>query len=585
MKVFKILFFSLVITGLIMQTGCKKNPLKNSLAVSPQTLTMESAGGSVNLTLQTNAQSWGIENPHPEWVNLSSTSGKTKNATITLTVKTKSLSQRSDTLTFTAGNATPVEVSVSQLPSEYLYTLTTNLSAGLNFAKAGDSATITIHTDAPKWQIASDTTWLQLSRTSGSSNDSIVKVKAPANTGTGNRTGTITLTAQYAPSVKISVMQVGDLYPNYNTSPIPPDASGMGLNAKQLVAKLNLGWNLGDDLESTGGETAWGNPKATQALIDLVKENGFNAIRIPCSWNQYANQTTAKIEDTWLQRVKQVVQYCINDSMYAILNIHWDGGWLEDHVDAADSAAVNAKQKAFWQQIATTMRGFGEHLLFASANEPSVQNASQMGVLLSYHQTFINAVRSTGGKNSYRVLVIQGPSTDMDLTHQLMNKLPVDSVPNKLVVEVHYYTPWNFCGMTQDQSYGNMFYYWGKNYHSKTDTTRNATWGEESYVDSTFQLMKQQFIDKGIPVIIGEFGAIRRSNLKGDSLTLHLNSRAHFFEYITREAKADGMVPFYWDAGNMGNDASALFNRQNNTIYDKQALDSLRQGAGEPLLP
>lgn len=572
------------ITALCLQTGCKKNPM-NTLAVNPQTITIESAGGSENLKLQTNASSWEIANPNSDWVNLSSTSGTTKNTTVMVSINTKSLTQRFDTLTITAGNAKPVQVIVSQLASKYLYTLTTNILSGLHFDKAADSTTIIVHTDASTWQIASDTAWLQLSRTGGSSSDSTITVKASANDGTGSRTGTLTLSAQYADSVRIPVIQAGDLYPNYNTSPEPPDASGMSLNAQQLVAKMVLGWNVGNSLEATGGETAWGNPKITQALIDLVKKNGFNAIRIPCSWDQYANQATAKIEDTWLQRVKQVVQYCINDSLYAILNIHWDDGWLEDHVDPADSAAVNAKQKAFWQQIATTLRGFGEHLLFASANEPAVQNATQMDVLLSYHQTFINAVRSTGGKNSYRILIIQGPSTDIDLTHQLMNKLPVDSVPNRLIVEVHYYTPWNFCGMTQDQSYGNMFYYWGKNYHSKTDVTRNATWGEESYVDSTFQLMKQQFVDKGIPVIIGEFGAIRRSNLKGDSLTLHLNSRAHFFEYVTQQAKADGMVPFYWDNGITGNDGFALFDRQTNTVFDQQALDSLRQGAGEPLLP
>ena len=581
MKILKTSLFSLLIIGLILQFGCTKKQPLNKLSVGPQTIAFGSAGGSANLALQTDAQSWQIDNPNSDWVNLSSTSGTGKEATITLSVDTKSLTQRYDTITITAGNAKPVQVTVSQLPSQYLYTLSTNISSNLNFAKAGDSATITIHTDAPKWQIASDTTWLQFSRTSGSSSDTTVTVKAPENKDIGSRSGTITLTADHAPSVKISVIQKGDLYPNYNTSPLPPDPTGMSSTAQQIATKMTLGWNLGNTLEATGGETAWGNPKASQALIDLVNNNGFNAIRIPCSWNQYANQTTAKIQDSWLQRVKQVVQYCINDNMYVILNIHWDGGWLQDHCDVADSAAVNAKQKAFWQQIATYMRGFGEHLMFASTNEPSVKNASQMKVLLSYHQTFINAVRSTGGKNSYRVLIVQGPSTDIVTTNQLMNTMPTDSIPNRLMVEVHDYTPYQFTLMTSDADWGKMFYYWGKNYHSKTDTTRNATWGEESYVDSTFLLMKNQFVDKGIPVVLGEFGAIRRSELKGDSLTLHLNSRAHFLEYITREAKANGMIPFYWDAGNMGKNASALFDRQNNTIYDQQALDSLKQGAGE----
>lgn len=208
----------------------------------------------------------------------------------------------------------------------------------------------------------------------------------------------------------------GTSYPSYNTNPLPPDAAGMSSNAVQLASKVNLGWNLGNSLEAIGGETAWGNPLTTKALIDKVKQSGFNAVRIPCSWNQYADQSTAKIQDQWLERVKQVVQYCITDSLYVILNIHWDGGWLDGNINTRSQASVNAKQKAFWEQIATKMRDFDEHLLFASANEPPVEDATQMSILLSYHQTFINAVRSTGGKNTYRVLVVQGPSTDIDKT-------------------------------------------------------------------------------------------------------------------------------------------------------------------------
>lgn len=190
-----------------------------------------------------------------------------------------------------------------------------------------------------------------------------------------------------------------NLYPSYNTNPIAADATGMSSSAVQLAAKIKLGWNMGNSLEAIGGETAWGNPKATNALIDLVKANGFNAIRIPCSFDQYlANSTTAKIKEEWLARVKEVVHYAIDNDMYVIVNIHWDGGWLENNCTEAAKSATNAKQKAYWEQIATTLRGFDEHLIFASANEPKVANATEMAVLNTYHQTFIDAVRSTGGK-------------------------------------------------------------------------------------------------------------------------------------------------------------------------------------------
>jgi endoglucanase len=369
-------------------------------------------------------------------------------------------------------------------------------------------------------------------------------------------------------------------YPNYNTSPLPPDATGMSSNAVQLAAKINLGWNIGNSLEAIGGETAWGNPMVTKALIDKVKLSGFNAIRIPCAWNQYmANTTTAQLKIEWLNRVKDVVQYCIDNGMYVIINIHWDGGWLENNCTTRQQASVNAMQKAFWEQIATHLRGFDEHLLFASANEPNVSDATQMSVLNSYHQTFINAVRSTGGHNSYRVLVVQGPSTDIQKTYDLMNTFPTDQVANRLMAEVHYYTPWNFCGMTSDESWGKMFYYWGSGYHSATDPTRNATYGEEADVIKYFQMMKTKFVDKGIPVVLGEYGAIRRSSLTGDALTLHLASRAYYLKYVTQQAGVYGLIPFYWDNGAIGDNTFAIFNRQTNAVYDQQALDALVQGA------
>src|SRR5690606_15014605 len=112
---------------------------------------------------------------------------------------------------------------------------------------------------------------------------------------------------------------------------LAPDAIGMSSNATTLAANINLGWNIGNSLEAIGGETAWGNPAVTKAFIDVVKQNGFNAVRIPCSWNQHmVNSNTAQIKTDWLNRVKEVIQYCIDNDMYVLLNIHWDGGWLEN---------------------------------------------------------------------------------------------------------------------------------------------------------------------------------------------------------------------------------------------------------------
>ena len=244
----------------------------------------------------------------------------------------------------------------------------------------------------------------------------------------------------------------------------------------------------------------------------------------------------------------------------------------------AKKVEVNAKQKAFWEQIATHLRDFDEHLLFASANEPDVEDASGMAVLNLYHQTFIDAVRATGGKNAYRTLVIQGPKTDIEKTNNLMKTLPADTAIDRMMVEVHYYTPWQFAGLTEDASWGKMEYYWGAANHSTTDVTRNATWGEETDLDSFVTSIKKQFVDKGIPVVLGEFGAIRRTTLTGDDLTLHLNARAYYLKYVVKQATANGMIPFYWDEGSIGNNGFGIFQRSNNTVFDRQVLNALLEG-------
>lgn len=363
------------------------------------------------------------------------------------------------------------------------------------------------------------------------------------------------------------------IYPNYNLNPLPADTQGVESTAVQIASKIKIGLNIGNTLEAMGGksETYWGNPKITKEFVAAVKQMGFSAIRLPVSWDQYANQNTAEIDPNWLNRIKEVVQYCVDNNLYVIVNIHWDGGWLENNVTSIKQAQNNAKQKAFWEQIATHLRDFDEHVLFASANEPNVETAEQMAVLLSYHQTFVDTVRATGGKNTQRILIVQGPSTDIEKTNTLMTKMPTDSIANRLMAEIHFYSPWNYTGMTKDESWGNQFYYWGKGFHSTTDTTHNPTWGEEAYVDQQFKLMKTQFVDKGIPVLLGEFGTGVRKNLTGADLQLHLNGRAYYFNYITKQALANGLLPFYWDIGE-------LLDRNNNSVLDQQAFDALMDG-------
>jgi aryl-phospho-beta-D-glucosidase BglC (GH1 family) len=314
-------------------------------------------------------------------------------------------------------------------------------------------------------------------------------------------------------------------------------------------------------------------------LIDSIKRAGFTAIRIPVEYNSshIINIATEQIDPAWLSRVKEVVQYCINDGRYVELNIHWDGGWFDPGATGANLDTVYAKQKALWEQIATTMRDFDEHLMLGSANEPDATDLTSSTNLANLHETFINAVRSTGGKNAYRTLVLQTPSTSIDLADYFLPDglpgLPNDNATDRLMIEVHYYSPYNFCLLSSDADGLTAWYFWGKNYHSADYPTRNATSNEEDYVDSQFALLKKEFVDKGIPVLVGEYGAFPGgSDLTGDALALHLASRGHYYSYVAHVALANGAMPFIWDTGE-------IINRTTGAVQNKQLLDSLNYGA------
>ena len=345
--------------------------------------------------------------------------------------------------------------------------------------------------------------------------------------------------------------------------------------APTLAKRMHVGVNLGNTFEAICDEDAWGGGKTSQKLIDSIKAAGFNTVRIPTAWFCHSDTITSTIKPQWIARVKEVVDYCIKDKLYVILNMHWDQGWLENRINAKHQAKVNERQKVYWTQIANYFKDYDEHLLFAGANEPNASNPVQMAVLLSYYQTFVDAVRETGGNNASRTLIVQGPETDVEKTLNLMNTLPKDKIKNRLMVEIHYYTPFQFCLLKKDAAWGKMFYYWGKDFHSKTDVERNSSWGEEELVDSLFNGLKKKFVDKGIPVILGEFGAYRRKI--DDSANQELNNKSveHFNKYVVKRAISNGIIPYYWDTPNN------LFNRETGGLLDKGVLKALMEGAKE----
>ncbi|HXI70615.1 MAG TPA: cellulase family glycosylhydrolase [Verrucomicrobiae bacterium] len=312
--------------------------------------------------------------------------------------------------------------------------------------------------------------------------------------------------------------------------------------ASQPFPMPTYGFNLGNSLEAI-----WGFTYPTAAPLYTAANAGFNAVRIPCAWDFNATTNTSggvtnyPINPAFMAKVKQTVDNAIAAGLYVVMNDHWDGGWLDANITTNIDPVVNAKMKSYWTQIATTFAGYDNHLLFAAANEPPVSSPDEMKTMMFYYQTFVNAVRSAGGNNTNRWLVLQSIA---DPTW--MNALPTDTVSNRLMVEYHNYTPSLFTIIHDDQLWGNAIYFWGPAYHYAGDSSRNATWGEEGSMDSGFQQLADLYVSKGIPVMIGEFGAYTSSLTNATAATWNRNSTLYWDKYVAESARVHGLSPFYW---------------------------------------
>ncbi len=389
--------------------------------------------------------------------------------------------------------------------------------------------------------------------------------------------------------------------------------------ATDLVADMGLGYNIGNTMEVPGNPTAWGNDFPTAEYVKAIKAAGFNTVRIPCAWDSHASNGT--INAGWLDSVKTVVDLVVGEGMYAMLNSHWDNGWLEDHVfdgmgydktGEVNSSAVTvaAKQESYWKQIATKFAAYDEHLIFASANEPGVNDPwlasgqwpfdeARMQVLKSFHEACIKGVRATGGNNATRTIVVQAPRTEIDNAPLLSSNMPTDPAgAGYIMAEVHYY-PYQYSLMTADEDWGTQFYYYF-DMPSSTDKTHNMGWnvysksiddqalGTPKQIAKAFGELKTMFCDKGIPVVIGEMGAVKRLDaLTGENLKLHLEGRAAWYGEVAKVAKANGLIPCVWDTGDEGNGNFTIVRRQTKKfggnvgdITDYETLNAMRAAYG-----
>lgn len=369
------------------------------------------------------------------------------------------------------------------------------------------------------------------------------------------------------------------------SSPMSANAASFSdLSQNDIVSAMGAGWNLGNQLEACIGgvpyETAWGNPTISEGLIKAVKAAGFSTIRVPVSYlNKIGSDYT--IDSSWLNRVKEVVDMCINNDLYVIINMHGDGynsvdgGWLL--CNGSDQTTIRAKYKACWQQIANKFKDYDEHLIFESMNEEfdgtyGTPNTTYYSNINALNQIFVDTVRQTGGNNAMRWLMVPGWNTNIEYTAGNYGfVVPSDnyrssSIPSsekRIMISVHYYDPWGFCG--EESS---TYTQWGS---TATDSSKVCTYGYESFIQSEFGKMYNTFVSKGYPVVIGEYGAIDKSAYDSKNLAC----REEYAKKVCTYAKQYGCVPVWWDNGYNGTYGFGLFDRNTYAVTQQSIINAI----------
>lgn len=349
-----------------------------------------------------------------------------------------------------------------------------------------------------------------------------------------------------------------------------------GLTALEATRLMGNGINLGNTLEACDNnvgiktntplsyETHWGQPKTTQAMIDGMKAAGFDTIRIPVAWMTNAThlyEGDYTIDADYMDRVEEVVRYARKAGMYVIINDHWDGGWygMFGSESAETRALAMEAYKGMWQQIAERFRDYSDYLIFESANEELggrfdensplycsdsvvtyLTDDERYALTNEINQTFVDVVRATGGNNATRFLLIAGYSTDIDQTCDDRFQMPKDTVDSKLMVSVHYYDPWSYCGAS-----------------SAVSATKWGKVSDYEYMDQQLAKMTK-FTEAGYGVVIGEYGALPCSDgLKDNTLAYH----TAFLDACTK-----------YDLTNCLWDCSGLYKRVSQTFADDDIL-------------
>lgn len=398
------------------------------------------------------------------------------------------------------------------------------------------------------WKATSDASWCNVSPAQGTDgNGKKITINIEENTSKDARVAHVTVKtiAGAKLMVNITVTQPGFVEkPSNDTDTNAPE--GMKSTSTGLVKKIKVGWNLGNTCEAgiwdgwndddLNIETNWLNPKVktSKAMFTTLKQAGFNAIRIPCRWYLHAD-ADLNINDRWMARVKEIVDYAVSQDMYVILNSHHDN-WYDRLPIGYNEADIQTKFKNMWTQIATSFKDYDEHLILAGANEiiklnsdggenwgsPNDQNFKFVNDLM---QLFVNTVRATGGNNEWRCLMVQPWACNPANATNDKFTLPTDTKKNRLIVEYHCYDPYNYATP--------------KNQHEVSQKDYND-------IANSFSKLNTKFVAKGIPCIMAEFGSTQDNKYsKGNDAADKI--RAEYHTFVVKEAKKYNIPGFYWD--------------------------------------
>lgn len=343
------------------------------------------------------------------------------------------------------------------------------------------------------------------------------------------------------------------------------------ITASELVSEMKLGWSLGNTMESligkTGGEaieyeTGWGNAVTTQETIQNLADAGFNVLRVPVSWGEHlSDDGNYTIDTKWMERVNEIVDYGINAGMFVILNTHHEE-WL--FPDEAHFESNKDELTKIWTQIGTRFEGYSEKLIFEGLNEPRKRNTiyewnggdeEGQQIVNRLNASFVETIRSLGGNNKKRCLMI--PTYAASAMEKTFAAMEIPENDNRLIVSVHAYIPYNFALADKSQ---------GISEWNSSDPSCTAE------IDNLMINLKAYFLDKNIPVVIGEMGCVNRNNTE---------ARVDWAEYYVSKAKEYGVPCVWWDNGAYLGDGElfGIFSRNSGNWIFRDIEEALVKGA------